>query len=73
MTPDEIEQMKRDIEAATPGAWKSRIARLPDLEDEVLRLRRVIFQAQQLGEAGMLDEMLATIDADTHELEHRND
>ena len=105
MTPDEIEQMKADIEAGTPGPWRAgqqgnfrvygpdgigehsgliaevlkgranarRIARVPQLEAEVMRLRRVIFEAQQLGEAGMLDEMLATIDADTHELQHRND
>ena len=96
MTPDEIEKMKADIEAGTPGPWRAskvnpsrvfgpdnqpvmerdppfrvspryeanarRIARVPELEAEVLRLRRVIFEAQQLGEAGMLDEMLATID-----------
>ena len=98
MTPDEIEQMQKDIEAGTPGPWgyaptetadvshlirdqggqgiakitdsfglpveenARRIARVPQLEAEVMRLRRVIFEAQQLGEAGMLDEMLATID-----------
>ena len=46
MTPDEIEQMKAELEA------------------EVLRLRRVMFEAHQLGEAGMLDEMLATLDGE---------
>ena len=105
MTPDEIEKMKADMEAGTPGPWNikdcdslgdrcthyfqevwndetdilvttevtrahndggrvniRRIARTPQLEAEVLRLRRVMFEAQELGEAGMLDEMLATID-----------
>ena len=81
MTPDEIEKMKADIEAGTPGPWRAskvnpsrvfgpdnqpvmerdppfrvspryeanarRIARLPDLEDEVLRLRRMLIEARQ--------------------------
>ena len=74
MTPDEIEQMKADIEAGTPGPWRAgqhgnfrvygpdgigehsgliaevlkgkanayRIARVPDLEAEALRLREAL-------------------------------
>ena len=84
MTPDEIEQMKADIEAGTPGPWRDRylpqhlnritaadgfvticdialwqvdysgqqtnarrIARVPQLEAEVLRLREALREAQE--------------------------
>ena len=81
MTPDEIEKMKADIEAGTPGPWRAskvnpsrvfgpdnqpvmerdpsfrvapryeanarRIARVPQLEAEVLRLRRMLKDARQ--------------------------
>ena len=87
MTPDEIEKMKADMEAGTPGPWVSltggrwgdqhqihartgncshwianlkcescpvnlgpnarRIARVPQLEVEVLRLRRMLKDARQ--------------------------
>ena len=78
MTPDEIEHMKADIEAGTPGPWRAgqqgnfrvygpdrigehsgliaevlkgranarRIARVPQLEAEVLRLRKALGTAQ---------------------------
>ena len=81
MTSDEIEQMKADMEAGTPGPWRAskvnpsrvfgpdnqpvmerdppfrvspryeanarRIARVPELEAEVLRLRDVIAETQE--------------------------
>ena len=80
MTPDEIEQMKADIEAGTPGPWRAgqhgnfrvygpdgigehsgliaevlkgkanayRIARVPQLEAEVLRLWVAMHWASEL-------------------------
>ena len=85
MTSDEIEQMKADIEAGTPGPWRAskvnpsrvfgpdnqpvmerdppfrvspryeanarRIARAPELEAEVLRLRDVIENAGVFAQA----------------------
>ena len=87
MTPDEIEQMKADIEAGTPGPWRAgqhgnfrvygpdgigehsgliaevlkgkanayRIARVPDLEAEALRLREALIHINAMDPEHRID------------------